>query len=472
MLQLRDYQSNGVGNIREAFRNDFKAPLYVLPTGGGKTVCFAWMAKQSADRGKKVLILVHRIELLRQTCAALERSDVDHGIINPNFRTNMMVNVQVASVQTLINRMERYPFVPDLIIIDECHHANAGTWRRVFDYYSNALLLGVTATPIRNDGSGLGIGAGGFFDYLILGPQIKELIAAKHLVPPIVYTPLDHLDIASVKIDSDTNDFNKDQLAEQMDKPRITGNAVAEYRKICPGVPTVVFCITVKHAERVAKQFREAGYRFYAVDGKMDDDERRNILEGLGDGRVQGVVSCDLISEGFDIPAIMCVIQLRPTTSTGLYLQQVGRGARTSPGKTHFYLLDHAGNVIRHGMPDEDRTWSLEGERKQKRLSPRKSRRSVKPKICEKCNMMHAPARECPGCGHIYGLVDETVININGRLTQVTEQAAALIKQQRIKEVATAKTLWELEAIAKQRGYKKSWAMNIFEARQKKNNKV
>lgn len=466
MLSLRDYQADGVGGIRVAYQKGFKAPLYVLPTGGGKTVVFSYIAQNTSLRQKKVLILVHRVELMKQTSAALMSAGVIHGLINPKYRPNLMAGVQVASVQTLVNRLHKTPFTPDLIIIDEAHHATAGTWRKICLHYPEALLLGVTATPIRSDGAGLGIVSGGFFDTLIIGPQIQDLINKKFLVKPIVYAPLERLDLSDVKIDQKRNDYNRVELTAAIDKPRVTGNALAEYKRLCPGWPAVVFCISVSHAEHVAAEFRAAGFAFYAVDGAMDDDLRERRLTGLGNGSVQGVCSCDLISEGTDIPAVGCVILLRPTKSTGLFIQQVGRGLRPAPGKDRCYILDHAGNVLRHGMPDDARAWSLEGEKKQKKLNIGGGGPALRQ--CPQCFAMHYPALNCPICGYSYAFNPSDLPTEAGQLEEVTAEAAIRIKRQRIKEVAQARSIEELEWIAEQRGYKKSWAKHIYESRNKK----
>ena len=355
MLILRDYQQTGVDLIRGEFIKKLRSTLFVLATGGGKTVVFCHIAQQTAARNKNVLILVHRVELLRQTSKSLSKSGVDHGLINANYTPNLTKPVQVASVQTLIKRLGKIT-PPDLIIIDEAHHATAGSWRKVVDYFPNARILGVTATPMRGDGKGLDE----LFDSLVVGPQTADLIKLGFLVKPIIYAPPTKIDFSAVKIVR--GEYDQTQITEIMDRPTITGNAVEHYRKICSGVPCVVFCVSVSHAEHVAADFRQNGFSAYSVDGTMDDDKRSRILNGLGDGTIQVVTSCDLISEGTDIPAIECAILLRPTQSTGLYIQQVGRALRLAEGKKFAYILDHVGNVFkprisgRHSRMDIGRT--------------------------------------------------------------------------------------------------------------------
>lgn len=464
MLKLYDYQAILVDKIRESYQSSHRSPLAVAPTGGGKTVIFSHIAHTTSDRGKKVLILVHRIELLNQTSKALFKSSVTHGLINPKYTPNLQAPVQVCSVQTLVKRMHKYSFKPDLIIVDEAHHATAGTWKKILDYYPGARVLGVTATPIRSDGVGLGAHAGGLFDDLIIGPSVSELIERGFLVAPVVYAPLERLDLTGVR--TRMGDYDTAEVAKRVDKKQITGSAVAHYTKLCPGTPAVAFCVSVAHAEHVADEFRAAGYRAYAVDGTTDDDTRKKLLNGLGNGTVDVICSCDLISEGTDIPAIGCAILLRPTKSLGLFIQQVGRALRPCPGKDRAIILDHVGNVITHGMPQEDRVWTLEGKTKGSRGGDFGT--GVKVKQCPECYAVHVPAPNCPQCGHFYVIEVAAPKEVEGELQELTASAALQLKRAKIKEVSDARTLEDLSMIAAARGYKAGWAGHIFASRQKK----
>lgn len=461
MITLRPYQQQGVEELRAVYRNGGTAPLYVLPTGGGKTVVFSHIAQQAAQRGGRVFILVHRVELLRQTSSALNTNGVPHGMVNPKYSPDYSKAVQVASVQTLARRLHLFANrPPSLIIIDEAHHAPAGTWAKVLNAFPAAKVLGVTATPERGDGKGLG----GVFTHMVQGPSITQLIREGYLVRPQVFAPLQRISMAGVK--QVAGDYDKAQAAERVDKPTITGNAVAHYAKLCPGRPAVVFCISVQHAEHVAAEFRARGFRAHAVDGSMDDERRSSILSGLGDGRVEVVTSCDLISEGTDIPAIACAILLRPTKSVGLYIQQVGRALRTSNGKDSAIILDHVGNVLEHGMPDAEREWSLQGRIKKKKGKAQDP--ALRVKQCPKCYAVNVPAPACQTCGHIYEGARKAPQVQDGTLQEVTAQAAALLAKQKRREVGQAQTLEELRRIAATRGYRPGWAEHIFKARQNK----
>ena len=464
MLQLRDYQQKAVADIRESFLKNSRSPLLVLPTGGGKTVVFSYIAATTAARGKRVLILVHRIELLRQTSEALRKSGVRHGLVNPKFTPDLSAPVQVASVQTIIKRLHLFKSF-DLIVVDEAHHALATTWKRIIDHYSMARVLGVTATPCRADGTGLGIEAGGVFDDIIIGPQVSDLIAKGFLVKPVIYAPAERLDLSGLR--TKMGDYDNAQLENLMDKPTITGDAVSHYKKLCDGVPAVAFCVSVRHAQHVAEEFRRAGYRAYHADGSLDDDVRKRILNGLGNGTVDVVTSCDLISEGTDIPAIGAAILLRPTQSLGLYLQQVGRALRPCAGKERAVILDHVGNVLTHGLPDEIREWSLEGEQRKKKKKEDKEK-TIQVKQCEKCYAIHEPAPICPVCGHIYEVKENAPQQVDGELRELSADDRLRLKKAKITEQARAQSLEELERIASQRGYKPGWARHIWASRQNK----
>jgi len=427
------------------------------------------MAQQVSLKNNRALILVHRVELLRQTSAALAKFDVDHGMINPLYTPNFSSNVQVASVQTIIKRLNYLSALnwkPDIIIVDEAHHATAGSWRKIIEHFPEARVLGVTATPIRADGQGLGKSHGGMFDELVEGPSVADLIAEGFLVRPRVFGPPENVNLEGVS--TTMGDYNKKELSFAVDKPKITGDAVDHYKELCPGTPAVVFCVTVEHAEHVAKQFREAGFKFFAVDGSMGDDDRKRILGGLANGTVDGVASCDLISEGTDIPAIGCAILLRPTKSKGLYLQQVGRALRPCEGKEHAIILDHVGNTEAHGLPWQKQDWSLEGEVKKRKKATEAPVRVV---MCESCFMQQEPALVCIGCGHLMKAPKDTSPKqVAGTLREITEDMVA--KKQAKQEIGRSQTLEQLVKIAEQNGYKPEWANHVYMAKQKKLEKL
>lgn len=475
MLTLRSYQGSVVDRVQNSFAQGNRAVLCVVPTGGGKTVIFSHIAERASSKGKRVLILVHRIELLRQTSQALIKSGVMHGLISPKFTARYDLPVQVASIQTLGRRLAKYVLQFDLVIVDEAHHAIADTWRTVINSYGNARVLGVTATPIRVSGKGLGVNCGGMFDDLVIGPQVSELIALGFLSKPIVFAPKNGgLDMSNVKIVR--GEYDNSEVMRRVDKPQIVGDVIEHYRQICDGMPGVAFCCNVEHAEHVASEFRAAGYRSEAVDGSMNDSDRKRILSGLADGRQQMVTSCDLISEGTDIPVIACGIQLRPTASLGLYLQQVGRTLRIFPGKKNAFILDHVGNVFRHGLPDQDREWSLDGLENSRARRAREA--DEKMMFCPSCYVISAPARICPACGFSQpapAVADVLPTTGDGVLDAVSQADLDAIKMEKLKErgdknkeESACTTFEQLQKLGASRGYKPGWAIAKWNARQNK----
>ena len=449
---LRPYQQQGVDQIREQFKPKGHNVLYQLPTGGGKTVVFSYITEGAAARNKRVLILVHRAELLRQSSDSLDEIGVQHGIIAPGCDHDPLATVQVASVQTLVKRLGIIP-EPDLIISDEAHHAQASTWTKIFSHYRNSRILGVTATPVRLDGKGLGRAAGGFFDSMVHGPSVKDLIQGGYLSKPRVFTAPVGADLSDMK--KSRGEFEAKQAAGLLNKPHILGCAVAHYRNYVQGAPTIAFCSTVEHAESVAEEFRRAGFSAASIDGTLHDTDRRARIRDLGNGTLNVLTSCEIISEGTDIPVVAAAILLRPTASLSLYLQQIGRALRPYPGKEHAIILDHVMNAYRHGLPDEDRVWTLEGDDKAKR----QQKDEVKGKQCPECYYFHEPARKCPACGFEYiSSGGQGLTQVAGELIEADPAVLMAARREELREERDCKTLDDFQALAKRRGYKPGWA--------------
>lgn len=462
-LTLRDYQQQGLDGIRNQLKAGKRAVLYVLPTGGGKTVTYAAMAAGAAQKGNRILILEHRKELIRQASLAVGGLGVRHQIVAPPGKVtairrvhvekigwpmiDKVSHVAVASVQTLARRMDWLEeFNPTIIVIDEAHHAVAGTWKKIIEACPNSVLIGVTATPCRTDGQGLGE----VFDSMVLGPSMADLIADGFLVPFRVFAPPRKADLSKVRRNRDGERDLKEQARIMSDKV-VTGDAVEHYTRLAPGRPAIVFCPNVQHAVQVADAFKAAGYRFEPVFGDMDDDLRDSRIGGLADGRLQGIVTVDIAGEGTDIPAAEVGIMLRFTESEGLFLQQAGRLTRPTyaPGynlltregrlaaiaastKQFGLLIDHVGNVghteggqfkANHGAPHAEREWSLDG-----RSGGVKAANDDGPDVrvtqCPKCYFTHEPAPSCPDCGHVYEFKARAVKEVEGTLDDVTDVIA------------------------------------------------
>lgn len=455
-----------VDGIRDAFRAH-RTVLGVAPTGFGKTVTFAYIAKGAEKKGRRVLVLAHRQELLDQISDALARFYIRHGFIAAGYPSDTRAMVQVGSTQTVVRRtaqMQR----PDLIVVDEAHHATKkNTLGQVLAAFPKAHVLGVTATPVRLSGEGMGE----VFGSMVLGPSTADLIDAGRLAPVKVYAP-PGIDTSGLHMRG--GDYAVGELVAAADKPQITGDAVDHYRRLADGKRAVAFCISVEHAQHVANAFCAAGYSAVRIDGGMERHERRRIVEAFRQGEVSVLTSCDLVSEGFDLPAIECGISLRPTASTGLWLQQVGRCLRIAPGKSHAIVLDHAGNTLRHGLPTEPRDWSLDGREPAGKRDT--AERPISVRVCSVCfSANRAGVSVCGSCGHPFPVQSRKVASVEGELQEITAVRVLSPEQSRAKqEQGTAQSLQALIELAKMRGYKapERWAQYVYEGRQAKQSRL
>lgn len=455
-MELRPYQQSIIDQVRQAFQDGKRAPIIVSPTGSGKTVMFCAFTQLSRARSKRILILAHRSELLDQISRTLHEFRIPHSFIAPGRTYYPQAQVQVGSVFTVAKRLARMA-APDLIIIDEAHHGTLkSTWGRVLSTWPAAFRIGVTATPARLSGEALG----DLFDHLILGPSVADLITQGSLSPFRIWAPpsMDTEGIATR-----AGDFAQNELAILADKPSITGNAVDHYLKHAKFKRAVAFCVSRQHAKHVAEQFSKAGIVSESIDGSLASDTRASLIKNFKDGVIQVLTSCDLISEGMDIPAIECAILLRPTKSLTLALQQIGRALRPYPGKEYAVILDHAGNVHRHGLPDEPRDWTLAGRIKSG------GEYKVPIRICPMCfGANRGGVMVCAYCGHRFLIEAREVEQRQGTLEELNGQLLLKLKKKR--EQGMAQSFGDLVALAKQRGYKNptGYAAVVMAARKKK----
>lgn len=505
---LRDYQEDAVVQVRIAFRNGKKSVLLVLSTGAGKTVIFSYIAKSASDNGNNVLILAHRDQLIKQASNKLRDYGVKHGIIMAGFTPNLQAKAQIGSVQTLVRRLPgmearrtaaaekakaaalaagkseaeaqaiftktKHANDPKLIVIDEAHLSAAKSYVDIVAFYPFAVVLGVTGSPCRLDGKPLGLGSGGLYDHMIQGVAISDLIRRGFLVKPRVFAPLEQLDLSGIR--KSKGDFDTAQLAELVDKPKLTGSAVEHYRKICPDVPAVAWCVTIGHAQHVADAFNAAGIPAVMLCGEDDTTKRDAAMKGLEDGSIKVVTFVGILVEGVDCPAIGAILLLRPTMSLSSYLQVIGRGLRPFTNrlgvkKDCCYVLDHAGLTFRHGLADQEREWSLDGDVKPKKRKKKDDDEPVDVIQCKSCWGVFAPAPICPFCQAPVEVKVRKVEHVDGELGEITEDMAKAMAEQKKadakREVKNAKSLEELEAIAAARGYSKGWAKHMLEGKQK-----
>lgn len=447
ILSLRPYQTEGIGRVRERIRivremkreqaaralslanvqtsmspaqpslASFSARIvFVLPTGGGKTVVASSIIASCLSLGRRCLFVAHRRELIKQAFCKLIRSGLnpeDVGVVMAGVpsgscelfpedvtalddetlwkrfaRRRPMAGVQVASIDTL--RMRHKPEA-DLLVIDECHRALAKSYRDLVAEYPMAVVLGLTATPYRADNKGLGQ----LFDDLVVIASPASLVAEGFLVEPVGFTvgAKSLPDLAAVGMKG--TDYDPEALEKAVDKSELVGDIVAHWQQRAEGRRTVVFAASVAHSKHIVERFRAAGVFAEHLDGTTPNGERDAILGRLARGETQVVSNCGVLCEGWDMPSVKCLILARPTKSLGLFLQMAGRILRPWEG-VGALILDHAGSVNMHGWPTWERDFSLDPPKKRKKRDD-----IVVPamKTCPQCWAMVQPAvRVCPGC--------------------------------------------------------------------------
>jgi superfamily II DNA or RNA helicase len=435
--------------------------LVQLPTGGGKTVIAATVAAGAHGKGRRVMFLVHRDELVRQTARTFADFGIPHGLIAAGHPTPDAL-VSVASVQTLARRLDRVP-EPALLFVDEAHHAVAGTWGRILAAWPNAFVIGLSATPERLDGRGLG----DVFQHMVTGPSTADLIASGYLSRYRAFAP-STVDLSGVR--TAMGDFDQAGAAAAVDKPAIIGDIVDHYQRLAPGRRAIVFAASVAHSEHLAEAFRAAGIPAVHVDGATDRDTRRQAVEDFAAGRVAVLCNVELFGEGFDVPAVEAVILARPTQSLALHLQQVGRALRVAEGKAEALILDHVGNLARHGLPDDPREWSLNAVRRARK--PADTGPAIRQ--CPDCYAVHRPAAACPECGHRYALMVRELEHRDGQLAEVVrgdwtggiDIASARGREWFTLLDAAGDNIGRLRQIARARGFRRGWAMHRLRERQ------
>lgn len=409
---LRPYQEHAIEALREHIRAGCRRPLLVAPTGSGKTTIAAAMIHAAQQRRKRTIFLAHRKELIDQCSARLAGAGVDHGIIQGNHpHRRPWLSVHVASVPTLANRGD--VVAPDLVFVDECHRARAKSYMSILARWPGAVAVGLTATPVRTDGRGLG----DLFDVMVQCPDIQELTELGHLVPTRVFAPA-NVDLAKVRVSG--NDYNEAQLGAVMDKATLTGDIVAHWLRLAKDRLTVAFGVNCDHSRHIRDQFKAANVKAEQLDGKTPGRLRDQLLADLAGGAIRVLSSVGVLCEGWDAPSVSCAILARPTVSMGLYLQMVGRILRPHSGKRDGLILDHAGCVATHGLPDDPRVWTLERDAP---LLP--SSRKAGVKVCPECYAVYGgSAVSCRPCGWVFSTLEPRggPEQLDGELAEVDER--------------------------------------------------
>lgn len=361
---LRDYQIDLINKVKMSWSTGHRNPCIVAPCGSGKTIIASELAKRTTENGGRVMFIVHRKELCEQTEDTFKNYGVNMDLCN------------VGMVQTLSrHRIQE----PKLIIVDENHHVYAKSYMKILEQYQNAYSVGLTATPIRLDGSGLGK----INDDLIVGPTVSELIERKHLSPFKYYS---HVSADTSKLQVKRGEFVAEQVDRIMGQEFVFGNAVENYKKYnCK--KTIVYCSSIENSIKTSNAFRNAGISAIHVDAKTPKKLRENIMNDFRNGKILVLCNVDLVSEGFDVPDCDSCMLLRPTMSLTLHIQQSMRAMRYIQDKTAI-IIDQAENYKRHGLPDTYHEWTLDYKKKKK-----KTEESLK--VCEHCYAVCKPKTTC-----------------------------------------------------------------------------
>lgn len=454
-LTLRNYQQKIINSCRDAFKNGFHRLCCVLPCGAGKTAIFCYLAYLNTIKkpSNRVLILLHRKELLKQTEEAFKAFEINTDHIN------------ISMIQSFRNSLKTGVKPYSLIIIDECHHATSNSFKAVLSAYSKTALIGFTATPARLDGKPLGA----IFDRLIIGVDYSYLIENKYLVDYDYYSPDLNFNFSEWKLKS--GDFDTADNAYHLDKKAIYGD-ILKYLDLSK--KTIIYSPTVDYSKKLEAQINEHFNASVAKEfnGKTPQPERDKIIDDFKNNRIKILINVDLIGEGFNVPSCDCVFLLRATQSLTLYIQQAGRALRADPNNPNkrASIFDFVGNIYRFGFPDAPRSWSLSAPIKNSHKHET-VHDSLIIKTCPNClrsfmPYQMLPNRLCPFC--------KNYIQLNTReITIQDKKELALIKQSQLianrRERGRCRSFQQLKKLGEERGYKHpaQWAFYVLKNRKK-----
>lgn len=478
MITLRHDQMEAVENLRAELRNN-QSVLLRGPCGFGKTVVSAYMAAGSDRKNKRVIFGVHRRELARQTAATFAKFGINYGLIMAGYPQNPLANVQIASADTL--RRRPVLLKCDMFIPDETHLWGTGVREEIIHtvYKDGSYIVPLTATPARGDGKGLGIikdGAGkiisGIADAIVQGPSEAWLIEQGFLAKYRAYAPV-QMDMTGIRtrVSFGEKEHSTADLEEKFDKPKIIGEAVANYRKFAYGRRMIGYCFSRKHGDHMAETFTASGIPSAYIDGETPDAERRKVIMAFATGSIMCLFNVALFREGFDLSAqvgmdvpIQAVGLYNPSKSLPLAIQMMMRGMRPQVG--HTIILDHA-NILRdHGLPDDEREWPLEAD-------PKKSKKGghvTATVTCGDCFATFRPTQpKCPYCDCVRDIEGRQIVVVDGELEEIDPD---LVRQARAEEqkainrrVQQTRGLPDLARLAVELGRPANWVYQTYKHR-------
>jgi superfamily II DNA or RNA helicase len=432
--ELRPYQEKAINLIRQNYAKGIKKVLLHLATGAGKTHIFCQVLKGAQAKGKSAIMVVRGRKLVDQASKRLDREGVQHGVFMANHkRFNPEHKIQVCSIDTLVSREARPE--ADIIVLDEAHYATSPSYKAFLANYPNAYILPVTATPYTDKG------LRHVADTIVQPITTKELTDLGYLAPARYFTrSIPNLKGVKTTNGKDGKDFAQNDLAMIMEQSTLVGDIATHWKERANGRPSIAFCVNVSHSMKLTSYLNESGIRAAHVDASHSDEEREDIIRQLVAGQIDIICNCGILCTGVDIPEVSCIILARPTKSLNLHIQQIGRGTRPLPDKKDFIVLDHAGNVLRHGFLTDEHEANLDEESENKK---------EKKKVTKTCDICYAVfvGSVCPECGNMNEAKARAYSSVDGNLEELKPEDMDPVKVR----------IEELKKIQKERGYKRGW---------------
>jgi superfamily II DNA or RNA helicase len=462
MINLYQDQQRVVDAARNKISQGHKNILIQACTGAGKSVMASYMIKSANQRGNRCAFVVPRTDLLEQMAKTFQNFELPYSYVaSGEFYDPDSMN-HICSMQTLVRRLDTIK--PRIIFIDETHYGK-GQLDKIIEFFKahGAMVIGLSATPWKMDGKGLGC----YYDTMVQGESIRWLIDNKRLSDYRLFG-VSKPDLSMIKIVN--GDYSPSQLRDKMENDRVLiGDAVKHYKEHAYGRLNLAYCSSIKHSKITADMFNAAGIPAAHMDGETPKHERRKIIRDYAERKLWVLTSVDLMCFGFDLAsqvnmdvAVETMSDLRPTKSLALQMQKWGRVLRMKDEGA--LIFDHANNHETHGIPCMEREWTLADRKKKKRGEPEEG--AEKTKRCPECFHLHYPAPHCPVCGHVYTAEElKPLETIDAELQEIKIQQEKRAKR---REEGMCETLEDWEAIAEERGYKKGWARMRYQLRQKK----
>jgi len=416
-MELRQHQIEIINETRREIASGNKKPLIFAPCSFGKTIVAAEIARLAVEKGNKVLFLLHRRLLAYQTKDKFDDYGLHSSIIMAGYDTDFTAPIMISTVQTYSRRLmlddpraNTFFHDAEVLFCDEAHLGISQSYKKIYEYYKDKVLIGLTGSPARGDQRGLGE----VFSCIVKSIGIGDLTEQGWLVP-LRYYAAESPDLSNVRITG--GEFNKGDLQKTMNKEKLIGDVLENWLRIGENRPTIVFSSGVKHSRNLKEQFEKAGIPAAHLEAHSPHEERMQVLKDFREGRITVVCNCQLFTEGYDADFVGCIAIARPTKSLPLWIQMVGRGQRIIDGKNDCKILDFGGNIERHGLIDWDREWTLDGTKQA--WSKPKREKTVALVKCRACHYVFMGESKCPLCGTIVASFGKKIMTVEAELEEL-----------------------------------------------------